>query len=89
MDVNFDVRNVLLHVSLIIGTKTTNKDISSANLVHIYNNVILIGEPKFYCRIAATVQILITNFRGSLFIGTPCTSWNNGVPLNSGLVKDY
>jgi len=42
MDVNFDVRNVLLHVSLIIGTKTINKDISSANLVHIYIYIIML-----------------------------------------------
>jgi len=42
-------------------------------LVHLCNNVSLIAPPNCYFQKPAIVEILITNLRGLLFIGTPST----------------
>ena len=39
----------------------------------LYNNVILIFPPNFYSQRPTAVEILIINFKGSVFIGTPCS----------------
>jgi len=70
-EVQFDVRNVLMVSLSSVGTKTTNRVIFSANLVHLCNNVSLITPPKFSFQKPAIVEIWITNLGGHFLLGHP------------------
>ena len=60
---HFDVRNLLLSLYW-IGTKTANKDVFPANLVHLCKNVCVIARSKFYFQKPAVVEILTKKLRG-------------------------
>jgi len=50
---------------------TRIKDIFSANLVHLCNNVSLIALPNFYLQMWAIVEILIQILGGYFLLGQP------------------